>query len=85
MKNLQKTQQVRYFIGGKAKTATALVVAPGYSAELSESSPALLRWLLERLRRFPLESWAFSILVTGPIAINAWFPQWTDHPTALAP
>ena len=68
VKNLQKTQRVRYFIGGKAKSATALVVAPGYSDQLSETSPALLQWLLRRLRELPLSGWAFAILVSGPVS-----------------
>tara|TARA_R110000823_G_scaffold47903_16_gene121940 strand:- start:29115 stop:29561 length:447 start_codon:yes stop_codon:yes gene_type:complete len=71
VKNLQKDQRVRYFIGGKPMQATALVVAPGYSDQLSDSSPALLRWLLGRLRALPLKGWAFSILVSGRVATNA--------------
>lgn len=71
VKNLKKDQHVRYFIGGKPKSATALVVAPGYSDELSESSPALLRWLLARLRGLPLKGWAFSILVSGSVSTSA--------------
>ncbi|MCR9184691.1 MAG: nitroreductase/quinone reductase family protein [Halieaceae bacterium] len=68
VKNLQKTPQVQYFIGGKARPATALVVTPGYSGEPSETSPALLRWLLERLRGFPVEGWEFAILMSRPVA-----------------
>ena len=71
VKNLQKTSHVRYFIGGKAKNATALVVAPGYSHQVSETSPTLLRWLFERLSGFPLDGWAFAILVKEPVAPRA--------------
>lgn len=71
VKNLQKTQAVSYFIGGRSKSATALVVAPGYSDQVSESSPALLRWLLGRLRELPLSGWAFAILVNRPVSPNA--------------
>lgn len=70
VKNLQKRQQVRYFIGGRARSATALVVAPGHSDQVSETSPALLRWLLGRLRELPLRGWAFAILVGGTVATN---------------
>lgn len=65
VKNLQKTPQVRYFIGGKARSATALVIAPGYSDQVSETSPALLGWLMERLRGLPVRGWAFAVLVIG--------------------
>lgn len=66
VKNLQKKQQVRYFIGGRVRSATALVVAPGHSDQVSETSPALLRWLLGRLRELPSRGWAFAILVNRP-------------------
>ncbi len=65
VKNLRKTPDIQYIIGGEARSATALVVAPGYSDQLSDTSPALLRWLLKRLRNFPLRGWAFCILVSG--------------------
>jgi F420H(2)-dependent quinone reductase len=70
VKNLQKTPQVRYFIGGKARSATALVIAPGYNNQVSETSSALLRWLMERLRELPVRGWAFAVLVAGPVASN---------------
>lgn len=70
VKNLQKTQQVRYFIGGRSRSATALVVAPGHSDQVSETSPALLRWLLRRLRELPSRGWAFAILVNRPVSLN---------------
>lgn len=70
VKNVQKTQEVQYIIGGNARSATALVVAPGYSDQLSDTSPALLRWLLERLRNFPLRGWAFCVLVSGDSVVS---------------
>ena len=70
VKNLQNTRQVRYFIGGKARSAKALVIDPGYSDQVSETSPALLRWLMARLRELPVRGWAFAVLVTGPAASN---------------
>jgi F420H(2)-dependent quinone reductase len=71
VKNLQKTQDVRYYIGGRARSATALVIAPGHSDQVSEASPALLRWLLGRLRELPSRGWAFAILVNKPVPLNA--------------
>lgn len=62
VKNLQKTPQARYFIGGKPRSASALVVSNGISEPLSDTSSALLRWLLARLRAFPINGWAFAIL-----------------------
>jgi F420H(2)-dependent quinone reductase len=71
VKNLQKTQDVRYYIGGRARSATALVISPGHSDQVSETSPALLRWLLGRLHELPLRGWAFAILVNRPLSLNA--------------
>ncbi|MCB1844565.1 MAG: nitroreductase family deazaflavin-dependent oxidoreductase [Halioglobus sp.] len=62
VKNLEKTPQVRYFVGGRQRDARALVVSDGTSDPLSDTSPVLLRWLLARLRSFPVSGWAFAIL-----------------------
>ncbi|MEZ5569514.1 MAG: nitroreductase/quinone reductase family protein [Halioglobus sp.] len=62
VKNLEKTPQVRYFVGGRQRDARALVVSDGTSDPLSDTSPVLLCWLLARLRSFPVSGWAFAIL-----------------------
>ncbi|MDZ7785344.1 MAG: nitroreductase/quinone reductase family protein [Halioglobus sp.] len=64
IKNLQKDNRVHFFIGGRARPATAIVLAPSYNDDVSRASPLLLRLLVSQLRKAPLPGFAFAVLVT---------------------
>jgi hypothetical protein len=63
VRNLQARSQVRYFVGGRAREARAIVIAPGHVDQLTDTSPPLLRAIVSALGRFPRKGWAFAVLV----------------------
>ena len=64
VKNLQNNNRVRFFIGGRVRPATAIVLAPDHRDEVTATSPALLRLLVAQLQRLPLPGFAFALLIT---------------------
>lgn len=63
VKNLQARSELQYYVGGKARPATAIVIAPDHVDQLTDTSPPLLRAIVAALGRFPGEDWAFAVLV----------------------
>ena len=61
VRNLQKQPDITYFLGGKAYSATATVIAPEDTDGLDEL-PVLLQALLKPLKRLTDKGWAFAIL-----------------------
>lgn len=63
IKNLQKTPQTSYFVGGKKASAEAIMMTPDFdNLDQWELSPILAR-LLAALSTYARRGWGFALLV----------------------
>jgi deazaflavin-dependent oxidoreductase (nitroreductase family) len=62
VRNLQQQPRVRFFLGGRAREAEALVIAPDAMPELAPGMPRWLRRFVARLQPLTARGWAFAIL-----------------------
>lgn len=63
VKNLLKDSQVSYFLGGKAVSSEAIVVAPGGNNLNEWDLGPVLSGLTSRLSQYVNSGWAFAVLV----------------------
>jgi deazaflavin-dependent oxidoreductase (nitroreductase family) len=61
VRNLQRQPAVRYYLGGRSRPASALVLAPGEQPSL-QPLPLPLRTLARTLQRLVDRGWAFALL-----------------------
>jgi deazaflavin-dependent oxidoreductase (nitroreductase family) len=62
IKNLAAEPEVRYWSGGRARSARAVVLAPGRRAPGARALPPVLRWLVAGLVPYTHAGWAFAVL-----------------------
>lgn len=67
VKNLLQEPRVSYYLGGKRRDSTALVITGGSAHGQTRELPPLVRTLAKLLTRHAREGWAFAILVPGKI------------------
>ncbi len=62
VKNLLAQPDVRVWLDGRARNATALVLAPDHRPRHAKQLPAALRWALSFLVPYTYAGWAFAVL-----------------------
>ncbi len=63
VRNLAKNADITYYVGGRERSAKALVLRPGATELTGARLPAPLRRLLQILSRLTERGWAFAVLV----------------------
>ena len=63
VKNLAKDGDVSFFLGGRERSAQALVLRPGASQPSTSTLPRPLQALVQLLSRLTEHGWAFAVLV----------------------
>lgn len=63
VKNLVKQPRARYYLGGRALAADAIVIAPGEVGPQQQPVNSVMRGITNLLSRLAREGWAFAILV----------------------
>lgn len=63
VKNLVKQPRARYYLGGRALDADAIVIAPGKVDPQEQPLNSVMRGITNLLSRLAREGWAFAILV----------------------
>jgi F420H(2)-dependent quinone reductase len=62
VKNLKKSPQISYFLGGKQRSARAYVIAPGVGVEAGAELPPLVNRIFSGLNNYTEQGWAFALL-----------------------
>lgn len=63
VKNLLKQPNARYYLGGRARDADAIVIAPGEVDPQQQPLNPVMRGVTNILYRLAREGWAFAILL----------------------
>ncbi len=61
-RNLARSPDVTFYLGGRARSATAAVISPETLAQDNAELPAGLRPLQQLLERLSNQGWAFAVL-----------------------
>ena len=64
VKNLAASPETRYWLRGRARDATALVLSPRNRQATESTWPAAVRWFVRSLTPYTSAGWAFAVL--GP-------------------
>jgi len=62
VKNIAVNPRVRYWLRGRARPATALVISTAGRARGRDRLPAAVRWLVRALVPYTYAGWAFAVL-----------------------
>jgi deazaflavin-dependent oxidoreductase (nitroreductase family) len=63
VKNLSANPRVRYWLRGRPRQATALVISSRQHGRGRQRLPAVVRWLVSALVPYTYAGWAFAVLV----------------------
>jgi deazaflavin-dependent oxidoreductase (nitroreductase family) len=71
VKNAEANPEVRYWLRGRPRVATAVVLSPRRQRPDLRSLPSSLRWFARSLQPYTCAGWAFALLVPGSGSANA--------------